>query len=102
MTCFYDYCFNANLVSLYLLKKDYNKAKEYNNKIKYHNYDWEQDFIEIMRKRAEFFDMFIDKKIEFTPEKLFNCFQDKETYISSVWKFLGKGIIFSELMYYRE
>ncbi|MBD5099695.1 MAG: hypothetical protein HDT29_00080 [Clostridiales bacterium] len=102
MTCFYDYCFNANLVSLYLLKKDYNKAKEYNNKIKNHYYDWEQDFIEIMRKRAEFFDMFIESKKEFTPETLFNCFQNTEIYISGIWKFLGKGILFSELMYYRE
>lgn len=102
MTCFYDYCFNANLASLYLLKKDFNKAKQCNDKIRSHNYDWEQDFIEIMKKRAELFEKFIEEKKEFVPETLFNCFQNNEIYISSIWKFLGKGILFSELMYYRE
>ncbi len=102
MTCFYDYCFHANLASLYLLKKDYISAEKYNNKILRNDYDWEQDFIDIMRHRAELFDIFIKNKQEFTPETLFHCFDENDIYLSSIWNFLGKGIIFSELMYYRE
>lgn len=41
-------------------------------------------------------------KKEFTPKQLYNCFSNVELVSSSAWKFLGKGIIFSELMFYRE
>ncbi|MDE6284231.1 MAG: hypothetical protein K2M17_00605, partial [Bacilli bacterium] len=102
MTCFYDYCFHANLTSLYLLKKDYASAEICNKKILQNDYDWEEDFINIMRQRAKLFDGFIKSKKDFTPEALFHCFDGTDIYLSSIWNFLGKGIIFSELMYYRE
>lgn len=101
-TCFYHYCYNSNLASLYILKKDYEKAKYYNDLILNSNFDWFEDFIHIMKFRAEKFEEFIESKKEFTPKKLYNCFSSIPFRFSNTWKFLGKGILFSELMFYRE
>ena len=101
-TCFYNYCYNANLSALYFLKKDYKKAKYYNNLIAANNYEWEQDFIEIMKYRANKMNEFIEQEFSFDSKALFDCFDNSELICSSVWRFLGKGIIFSELMFYRE
>lgn len=102
LTCFYDYCFSANLASLYLLKGNYNLAKRYNDRVLLHDYDWDTEFIEIMKYRSTLLNQFIQQKKKFTSKSLFNCFNNIDIHLSSVWKFLGKGIIFSELMYYRE
>ena len=101
-TCFYNYCYNSNLASLYILKKDYEKAKYYNDKILHSKFEWYEDFTRIMKFRAEKFNDFIIEKKCFTPKQLFNCFSDIDMFCSSSWKFLGKGILFSELMFYRE
>lgn len=101
-TCFYSYCYNSNLASLYILKKDFAKAKYYNDRILNTEFDWFEDFIRIMKFRASKFAEYIEMKKEFTPKQLYNCFSNVELVSSSAWKFLGKGIIFSELMFYRE
>lgn len=67
-----------------------------------HDYDWDTEFIEIMKYRSTLLNQFIQQKKKFTSKSLFNCFNNIDIHLSSVWKFLGKGIIFSELMYYRE
>ena len=102
MTCFYDYCINANLASLYLLKGNYDLAEKHNNIILEHDYEWEKEFIDIMRFRANELQKIIDNKLVYSSKQLFECFNGIPIYISSVWRFLGKGIIFSELMFYRE
>lgn len=101
-TCFYSYCYNANLASLYLLMKEYDKANHFNNLILENDYDWAQDFIKIMKFRAEKFKEFILNQRTFSAKQLFDCFADIPFYTSDTWRFLGKGIIFSELMFYRE
>lgn len=101
-TCFYNYCYCANLVSLYLLRKDYSTAKIYNDLIICKEYQWEQNFIDIMKYRAKEMDTFITNKKVFTPRSLFECFDDIPLKYSNTWRFLGKGILFSELMFYRE
>ena len=101
-TCFYNYCYNANMASLYILMRNYEKAKYYNNLILNNNYNWEKSFIKIMKLRAEKFNEFILQKKEFSAKQLFNCFADPSIYPSDTWRFLGKGIVFSELMFYRE
>ena len=101
-TCFYNYCYCANLATSYLLKKDYNKAKYYNDFIICRDYTWEKDFIEIMKYRAARMNKFIEMRLEFTSKSLYKCFDSTPIFSSSVWRFLGKGILFSELMFYRE
>ena len=101
-TCFYNYCYNSNLASLYILKKDYDKAKYYNDKILNTEFDWFEDFIQIMKFRAKKFAEYIEMKKVFTPKQLYNCFLKDKLVSSSAWRFLGKGIIFTELMFYRE
>lgn len=101
-TCFYNYCYNSNLASLYILKKDFDKAKYYNDKILNTEFDWFEDFIYIMKFRAKKFAEYIEMKKEFSPKQLYNCFSNIELVSSSTWRFLGKGILFSELMFYRE
>lgn len=99
--CFHYYCINANLASLYLLKMDYINAKKYNDNILYSNYEWHKDFINIMKERARIFAEYINNKKKLTPLQLFNSLNN-EIKFSNTWLFLGRGIIFSELMFYRE
>ncbi len=101
-TCFYHYSYNSNLASLYILKGNYEKAKFYNDKVINTDFDWFDDFIEIMKFRAKKMADFIAEGASFTPLTLFNCFSDIPIIISKTWSFLGKGILFSELMFYRE
>lgn len=101
-TCFYNYCYNANLSSLYLLKRDFDKAKFYNDLIINSYYSWEIDFINIMKYRAQKMNEYISSRVKFTAKDLYECFDHTPIYCSNVWKFLGKGILFSELMFYRE
>lgn len=102
LTCFYNYCINANLTAIYILKHDFKLAKEHNNVILNTQYQWEEDFVKIMKRRASLLEKMIEDEIIYTPNSLFNCFSDQDMYLSKTWNFLGKGIIFSELMYYRD
>ena len=62
LTCFYDYCVTANLVSLCVLKGDYANAQAYNAHILQTDYDWYEDFVEIMKYRAQLFVDIIQNK----------------------------------------
>ena len=101
-TCFYDYCINANLTALYILKHDYAKAKAHNDHILNTDYNWYEPFITTMKKRAMCFSAIIKEERSVSSRQLWTILDKEPLGEFDNVQFLGKGILFSELMFYRE
>lgn len=99
--CFHFHYIKANLVALNILKNNFSIAQTINNEILICNHDWEEEFINIMKYRANCLKKLIKSRKKITSRELF-AYLDNDIIVSKTWKFLGKGILFSELMFYRE
>lgn len=95
----YSTCVQANLSALYLLKKDYAKALELNLKAKEELLNWDDNYKIYYTWQNEYMKSLIESKTEVTP---FDLFKLDETHTTSAktYKFIGRGLMFSELLFY--
>lgn len=95
----YSTCVQTNLSALYLLKKDYTKALELNLKVKEELLNWDDNYKTYYTWQNEYMKSLIESGTEVTP---FDLFRIDETHTTSAktYKFIGRGLMFSELLFY--
>lgn len=95
----YSTCVHANLSALYLLKKDYTNALEFNLKVKEKLLNWDDNYKTYYIWQNEYMKSLIESGIEVTS---FDLFKLDETHTTSAktYKFIGRGLMFSELLFY--
>ena len=95
----YSTCVQTNLSALYLLKKDYTKALELNLKVKEELLNWDDNYKIYYTWQNEYMKSLIESKKEVMP---FDLFKLDETHTTSAktYKFIGRGLMFSELLFY--
>ena len=95
----YTTCVQTNLSALYLLKKDYYKAQTYNINVKENLFNWDDNYRLYYVWQNEYMKSLINSKTKVTPFDLFN--QDKTHHTTAkTYKFIGRGLMFSELLFY--
>lgn len=96
---FYSTYVPSNLAALYLLKGDFLKALEYNNIAKQNINLWDRNYRTYYVSQNEYIRKMIENKKSTTPYELF--LPDIESTVSNkTYRFVGRGILMSELLFY--
>ena len=89
----------SNLAALYLLKGDFAKASQFNSIAKKNLYRWDKNYQLYYVHQNEYVMELIKRKTVMTPFELF--LPDSTSEISAkTYKFVGRGIMMSELLFY--
>lgn len=95
----YTTCVQSNLSALYLLKEDYSKAHEFNLNVKENLFKWDDNYKTYYIWQNEYMKSLIESKTKLTPFDLFKL--DKtHTTSAKTYEFIGRGLMFSELLFY--
>ncbi len=99
---FYQIWFNSNLISANILLKKFDIAQDYYDIVLKKLCEYDERFREYHQNRLKYFKEIIDNQEEITPHDLFYSRFNISRNDELSWHFFGKGILFSELMFYNE
>ena len=95
----YSTCVPSNLAALYLLEGDFAKAHQYNDFVKQYLYQWDANYRTYYAAQNQYVAKLIENRISITPYALFH--PDIDSNISAkTYRFVGRGIMMSELLFY--
>lgn len=95
----YTTCVQTNLTAVYLLKGDYIKAQEFNINVKNNLYKWDDNYRNYYIWQNEYMRSLIENKTKVTPLDLF-ALDKTHTTSAKTYEFVGRGVMFSELLFY--
>ncbi|MCM1221245.1 MAG: hypothetical protein NC548_42875 [Lachnospiraceae bacterium] len=89
----------TNLAALYLIKKEYDIALNYIQEAKNYINMWDDNYRIYYKYQNDYLFRLIDRKLEVSPLDLLK--NDNTKSISAkTYKFIGRGLLFSELLFY--
>ena len=98
---FYSTFIYSNIASLYILRQDYDQALEYLYLVEDHLNEWGESIRRFYKKQADILKQIALNREQLTPYQLFmRPAEVLPEYLGSTWKFIGRGILFSELLFY--
>lgn len=89
----------SNLAALYLLKKEYTKAADFNLNAKENLHMWDANYKVYYTYQNEYMRKLIDDKSDLMPADLFQPDLTHQTS-AKTYSFVGRGIMLSELLFY--
>lgn len=98
---FYTTFLYGNLSSLYILRRNYEKALEYTYLAEEHLNEWGEEVRKFYKKQMDLLRQIAQDKEQLTPYQLFmRPAEMLPEYLGTTWKFIGHGVLFSELLFY--
>lgn len=98
---FYTTFLYGNLSSLYILRRNYEKALEYTYLAEEHLNEWGKEVRKFYKKQMDLLRRIALDKEQLTPHQLFmRPAEILPEYLGTTWKFIGHGVLFSELLFY--
>lgn len=98
---FYTTFLYGNLSSLHILRQNYEEALEYTYLAEEHFNEWGEEVRKFYKKQMDLLRQIAQDKEQLTPYQLFlRPAEILPEYLGTTWKFIGHGVLFSELLFY--
>ena len=98
---YYNTFIYGNLTSIYILRKNYERALYYLELLENYLDEWSENTQKFYRMQANLLRQIVESHEQLTPHQLFmRPIELLPEYLGSTWQFIGRGVLFSELLFY--